>query len=216
MGKQDWFRKTTWSVKEKTQFYERLNRSRTDYNKAQYLRIQASHLQTAKPPYYEEAIELIDYLLQYYPHISQLAGAYMQKAQCLEALGNISDAKDAYLLSLIAEETSSGVKTTAPLEFAMFVIRHSLKELYDKVFHTLIQDNIKMLTLFPARHYQACAALAIIADETGNKDEARKFAQKALDSAKVKDTGLRYHPKIGLVHNQNRKLQRKLEKIAHD
>jgi len=104
----------------------------------------------------------------------------MQKAQCLEALGNISQAKDAYLLSLTAEDTPSGVKTTAPLDFAMFVARHSVSELYDKAIETLTQDNIKMLTLFPAGQYQACAALAIIADERSNKREARNFAQKAL------------------------------------
>ncbi len=214
MSREDWYRKTTWSEEDKALFYKRLNRSRTDYNKAQYLKIQAHYLQKAKPPFYSEAIDLINYLLEHYPHPSHLASAYMQKAQCLDALGDISRAKDAYLLALIAEETPSGIKTTAPLEFAMFVVRHSLKDLYGKVFDILTQDKIKMLTLFPVGQYKACAALAIIADETGNKHEARKFAQKALDSAQVKDTGLKYHPTVGLVRDRGRKIQKRLEKIV--
>lgn len=215
MGKNDWYRKSSWSLEERVQFFERLNRSRTDYNKAQYLQIQAYHLQKAKPPLYVEALELLDHLIERYPHPSQLASAYMQKAQCLEALGDISRAKDAYLLSLTAEETRSGIKTTAPLEFGMFVVRHSLNELYLKVFEILTGDNIKMLTLFPAGRYQAYAALAIIADETGIKLEARNFAQKALEAAQTKDTGLRHHPTIGLVNTPDKNIQKRLERIIH-
>lgn len=214
MSRDDWFRKTTWGEKEKAQFFERLNRSRTDYNKAQYLQIQAHHLQNAKPPFYTEAIELLDYLLEHYPHPSQLASAYMQKAQCLEALGKISQAKDAYLLSLTAEDTPSGVKTTVPLDFAMFVARHSISELYDKAIEALTQDNIKMLTLFPAGQYQACAALAIIADKRGNKREACIFAQKALEVAQIKKPVLSYHPTVGLVNTPDEKIQKRLERIA--
>jgi hypothetical protein len=41
----DWYRKTTWSEADQADFFARFKRSRTPYNKAQYLRIQANYLE---------------------------------------------------------------------------------------------------------------------------------------------------------------------------
>jgi hypothetical protein len=66
------------------------------------------------------------------------------------------------------------------------------------------------------QQYQFCAALAVIADETGHKDDAQTYAKKALEIAKINTSGLAHHPKIGLVGAQNKSLQKRLENIASD
>jgi hypothetical protein len=47
MAKAEWFRRSTWTKQDQDEFYARLGRSKTLYNKSQYVRIQASHLQRA-------------------------------------------------------------------------------------------------------------------------------------------------------------------------
>lgn len=216
MRKKDWYRNIEWTTEIRERFFARLHRSRSTYNKAQYLRIQAYHLQhDAKPPLYETALELLEYLIKVYPEPSQLASAYLQKAQCLEALGSTKDAADAYLAALSTEEVCQGVKATAPLDFAMFVIRCELREYYDMVLNYLSRsDVLRPLILFPIGNYQANAALAIILYEKGEQQAARKFALNALKAAQKTDSGFRYHPKIGLVENVDEQIHSKLEKIA--
>jgi hypothetical protein len=45
MSKTEWFRRTTWTPEDEASFRARLKRSRGSFHKAQYLRIQAEHLQ---------------------------------------------------------------------------------------------------------------------------------------------------------------------------
>jgi len=60
----DWFRKTSWGEADQADFFTRLKRSRTAGNKAQYLRIQASHLEGAgSPEFLRAAITLLDKML---------------------------------------------------------------------------------------------------------------------------------------------------------
>jgi hypothetical protein len=65
MGQDDWYRKKTWGPRARKSFFERLNRSRNSYNKAQYARIQALYLQqTGKQELVRAALELLDLLLE--------------------------------------------------------------------------------------------------------------------------------------------------------
>ena len=68
MGRHDWYRRTTWSQTDREAFHARLKRSRSEEGKAQYLRIQALHLQeTGDPERIAAAVELLDELLAKYP-----------------------------------------------------------------------------------------------------------------------------------------------------
>ncbi|MFM9848084.1 MAG: hypothetical protein ACKVP3_13095 [Hyphomicrobiaceae bacterium] len=46
MGRDDWFRNTSWDADIEAAFFKKLSRAR---DKAQYLRIQASHLASSQP-----------------------------------------------------------------------------------------------------------------------------------------------------------------------
>jgi tetratricopeptide (TPR) repeat protein len=213
MGDVDWYRKTEWSQEIQLLFFERLKRIRKDTYKSQYLRIQAYMLQCkASPPLYQAAIELIDYLIKEYPDPTQLASAYLQKAQCLEAIGQVNEATQSYLSSMKAQENCPNFITNAPIDFALFVIRHKLTHYYDIVLAQL--EHVDSLTQFPVGQYQANAAIAIILFEKGKKRYARQFAQNALDAAEKEYSGFRYHPSLGLVDKKGDDLICKVEKIA--
>ena len=70
MGRYDWYRKTTWTEQDRSEFWLRLNRSRNDFNKAQYLRIQALTLEeTGVEANIHASMELLDGRLADYPDI---------------------------------------------------------------------------------------------------------------------------------------------------
>lgn len=199
MSKSDWYRNRTWTAKEKEEFFARLGRSRTDYNKAQYVRIQAYTLQAeASPPNYQAALDLLDYMLREIPHSSQIASAYFQRAKCLEALGQVEEALEAFRESIKFGLNKNGIQTTdAPLHFAKFVIKNSLKSLYDEVLGGL--KGCEIIGILPNNQYLLCAVMAIIGSETGRAEEARKYILKALEIAEnvgVQDSDEFLHKRI--------------------
>ncbi len=213
MGKEDWYRRTTWTPRDQELFFGRLRRSRSDLAKAQYLRIQALYLQQeASPPLYEEALKLLELFFRECPHPADLGSAYLQKAQCLEALGDLDGSLRAFRDALRADRAGSGVRTNAPLEFAVFAVRHGRNDLYDEVLNGL--EGAESHLLFPATEYKLGMVLAIIAWETGELEEARKHAQIALKAAQKEHSGLRYHPTVGLVERVDEGLHHRLLKIA--
>ena len=56
MSKKDWYRNTIWNEEVEEFFFTKLKRSSTQFNKAQYLRIQAVYL---KDKYPEVALQLL-------------------------------------------------------------------------------------------------------------------------------------------------------------
>src|SRR5262245_4018263 len=78
-----WYRRTSWSDLDRRAFFDRLARSRTRGNKAQYLRIQAVHLEeTGRPALVRAALELLDMVVREWPEPSEVAQAYHQQATC--------------------------------------------------------------------------------------------------------------------------------------
>jgi hypothetical protein len=68
MASEEWFRNKAWTESVATDFEVRLKRSRGTYNKAQYLRIQASYLlNSADIDTQLAGIELMERLLNDYP-----------------------------------------------------------------------------------------------------------------------------------------------------
>jgi tetratricopeptide (TPR) repeat protein len=213
MEKQDWYRTPTWTPEIQAKFFYHLNRLRNDFNKSQCIRIQAYTLQhESSPPLYQDAIELLDYLIKLYPHPSQLSSAYLQKAQCFEALGLTDAAIQAYISSFSAEKDYPQVKTNASFDFAMFVLKNQLERYYDIVLSNF--EHIEELSLFPISQYQAYMAIAIILADKGKKKEARLYAQKALDATKKSSSGFHYHPTLGLVEQIDKQLYSRLQAIA--
>ncbi|MHC4285163.1 MAG: hypothetical protein ACYSWZ_19665 [Planctomycetota bacterium] len=202
MGQHDWYRKKSWGARARKSFFERLNRSRSTSNKAQYARIQALYLQqTGKEELVRAAVELLDLLLEKWPEESELAAAHLQRAECLEKLGEREDAIAAYRECVKAERENPGVIVGAGVEFGWFAVTYAM-------------EGSEEHLLFPAEQFKFFAIIAIVLNHVKPCEDARRFAQRALDAAGAKKSGLRYHKKVGLVKDPNKEVLLKLKKIA--
>src|ERR1700737_4923308 len=118
MGQVEWYRRTTWTTADAVDFTARLERSRSAYHKAQYLRIQAGHLHTVGSPELTlVALGLLDQLLREWPDESQVSLAHMQRAECLVDLGQPIEALAAYRDALEARRKAPNWRNDAHLAF---------------------------------------------------------------------------------------------------
>jgi tetratricopeptide (TPR) repeat protein len=211
MARDDWFRRTTWTEHDRSDFFERLKRCRGNDGKAQYVRIQADHLAEAEE--IRGAVELLETLFADYPEKLQLAQAHAQMAECRIALGQSAAALNEYRKALAAEKELPAARTLIWLEFPWFVARHGMQEFYPEARHFLEWGERK--TSFPIEEYKLAVVEAFMAADEGNRDAARRFAKIALVAAERTHSGFRYHAKLGLVNRQLPDVQKRLEKLAH-
>ena len=211
----DWFRKTTWSEADQADFFAHLKRSRGVGNKAQYLRIQASHLEeTHKPELIQVALTLLDKMLTDFPEQGELASAQKQKASCLAALGKTDEAIASYRDALNTERKFPIRRTRAWLEFGRFICDRRLVDFYDEALAVL--DELKYDLIFAADVYEFSGIRAIIAANRGDSESAKRFAKSALESAATTHSGFRYHPTAGLVRNKETPFYKSIEAIAEN
>jgi tetratricopeptide (TPR) repeat protein len=213
MGQEDWYRKKSWGARARNAFFERLNRSRSSYNKAQYVRIQAWYLQhTGREELVRASLELLDLMLEKWPERWQLASAHLQRAECLEKLGDREGAIAAYRECMKAERENPGVIVGAGVEFGWYSVSRGLTEYYEEIAYAM--EGSEEHLLLPSEQFKFFAILAIVLDHVEPCEDARRFAQRALDAARAKESGLRYHKKVGLVKNPDKEVLQKLKKIS--
>ena len=199
MGRDDWFRKQTWSAQDAADFEQRLRRSRGAANKAQYLRIQAAHL--AEVGLHEAALSLLSQLLRDFPEPGELASTYLQRAQSFIALRNFESAIESFRAALVAEDARPNMRPGTPLEFAWFIVTRERTDLYGEVESLLLRHEGKHGVTFPVERFKCAAARAMVAERDGRLMDARGFASEARNAAKEQHSGFRYHPDLGLVAN---------------
>lgn len=199
MGRDDWFRRTTWTERDAEEFQARLKRCRGDGSKAQYLYVQAYHL--AEAGNHEAALALLDQQLRDYP------GAYVttprsliQRAESLDALDRADEAIAGYRDALKAREDAPNVLTGVEPSFAWFIIVRKLAPLYDEALRLLEDyESGPGGSMFPVERFRVAVIRALIAWEREEVAAARRFADLARREAAMKHSGLRYHPDVGLV-----------------
>jgi len=213
MGNEDWYRRRTWTAADQEAFRARLRRSRSDFHRAQYLRIQALSLQeTGDRGLCTSAIGLLDELVSTYPDASQLAAAHLQRAQCLDLLESPDEAATAFRAALEAQRLFPNWQTTAPLDFGMFCVRRGMESLYEEGVAML--DEFAHESPFPAAQFQEAVVRAVVAEHQGDVRAAGRFARMALDAAARESTGLRFHKRLGLVGKVPGPLRKKLQRLA--
>jgi len=185
----DWYRRTTWNSTEEEAFFNRLKRSRSQYNKAQYLRIQAGYLEGKYP---EEALKLLDILIEELPEPSELAQAFLQKAHCLIAFSRFDEAIKSFRKVLEQESNYPKALTQGYLDFPTFVVAHDLKEYFQEGKKILLANKSRLL--FPNDRYRYHTALAIIEWENGNTDDAKSQALLASQSNSRKEIRVSLSP----------------------
>jgi hypothetical protein len=211
----DWYRRNTWTLNDKQDFFLHFKRAKS-YNKAQYLRIQALYLnETGSRDAVQGALELIELLLSEYPDPTQLENAYSQKAECLEFSNRLDEAIESYRLACQSRRNTPSIHGSAPLGFGMFVVRNNQTKLYAEIqaiFNEFIDGNS---IIFPYAKYMYFATNAIIADKYSQPEIARVCAEKALQAASMTNSGFKRHTTVGLVEKRDEVVEEKLLKILH-
>ena len=208
----DWFRRKTWTKKDREEFFARLRRSRGGYNKAQYARIQAHELITTRTTEaYTAALELLDMILAEWREDAQLASVYHHRADCYAGLGDLARAIDAYHQVFETQRARKGELTMAHLDFGWLVATMPLPDLYDEALILLGEFTHGM---FPVDQYRASAIHALILASRGKCDQARAYARIAIQAAAARHSGFRYHAKLGLVKSPDEAVYERLQKLA--
>jgi tetratricopeptide (TPR) repeat protein len=209
MARLDWYRKTTWEQADREDFAAHLTRARAA-SRAQYLRIQALHLQQVG--LFKEALGLLDAMLEQYPQRIELAQAQLQRAQCLAGLGRIPEATDEYRTVLRTEAAFPNVQTYAWIDFPWFAVKHHATHLYDEVLGVLGRSDRS--ALFPVDRYRINAILSLIAEDQGDRHAAREYARSALAASAETHSGFRYHSNLGLVRGPDPEIHERLVALA--
>jgi tetratricopeptide (TPR) repeat protein len=215
MGQVEWYRRTTWTSADAIDFAARLERSRSAYHKAQYLRIQAGHLHTVGSPELTlVALGLLDQLLREWPDESQLSLAHMQRAECLVDLGQPIEALAAYRDALEARRKAPNWRNDAHLAFGELVVALGRRDLYDEVLGVL--NEVGDPGPFPSQQYSAAATRALIADALHDHSAAAHWAALAITSANRTESPFRRHRTLGVVTSVEPQVYARLQVLAGD
>ncbi len=211
MKKNDWYRNREWTAEIEKDFTKRLSRVRSRYNAAQYVRIQACYLEENHPLV---ALQLLDRVILEYQEISELSQAYHQKAECLLTLNREAEAIDCFRSSFGIMREYPRSLNQSYFTFGLWVVRNGKKELFDEALQVVEEFVSKPgMISFPADIFKYCTIKAIILFEKGQRQLAKECVEKALEAASKKDSGLRYHSKIGLVDGIDPLIAKKLKTI---
>lgn len=211
----DWFRRKTWTDEDRVDFLARLQRSRSEFHKAQYLRIQAlelhraDRLQNARP-----SLELLDMLVERWPDESQLAAAHEQRAECLRDLGREEEAIDAYRSTFTQQRRLPQIVTNAHYEFAWWVASTGMAERFDEAMSILAEFSDDGGIAFPALTYLAEGSRALILDARGDRLSASAHARRAVAAFAQTNSELRHHPKVGLAQVRDGAAHARLTALA--
>ena len=211
MSSDDWYRRTTWTDDDRTEFNARLRRARK-YNRPQYLRIQAVHL--ADVGNHDAALEVLDQFLQIDEGSIDLAQAQLQRAKSLLAAGNEAAAINAFRASLSAERLRPNVQTEAWLMFPWFIVETENTQLYSEADSVLTEFSATRSPSFPVSDYRLQCIKALLLAHEGNTQQAQVHAKQAMAAASAKHSGYRYHPNLGLVQNTNTTVHERVSEIA--
>lgn len=214
MGRDDLYRRTTWTPEDQEQFFARLARSRSLGNKSQYARIQGYTLFEAG--LFESAIELFNRVLSEWPSPTELAQTHLHLAQCHAELDHRDDAATHFRAALAAEKAMPNIQTGAWLLYPWFVLSNEITERYDEIERVICDHEEVRERHFPNEVYRWAAAKALLAERRGDFSAAVHFAKTALAAADQTDSGFRYHPDVGLVKNPAGTIYERLLALAAD
>lgn len=208
MGRDDWYRNTSWDSATEASFRAKLARSRT--SRPQYLRIQASYLAEGFP---ENALQLIE---EYFDTGDEfdVPNALCARAEAYLSLGRRAEAVAAYKEALQWEEAHPRHISTARIDLPKLVAADRLSNEYDYAFDILTTRFSPTDHQFPSTRYLWNGSCALIAYEQGQLAEAREFAERAVRAAMETESPFRYHRTVGVVSDTSDDFGRRIKRIA--
>lgn len=208
----EWFRKTTWSEEDQTDFWQRLARART-HNRAQYIFIQGHTLMETGSRHWATAIALFDHVIEDYPDSINFVQALSAKADCLLNSGDLDGAIYYYDRAIERMRIEPNIKTWAWLDLAWLVAARRLSHQYEKALGLLDEFGTAPQP-FPVVAFRIHGSRALIQSARGLTDLGAKAARVALRFADAESPELRYHPKVGVVGARYEDIRARLTAIA--
>jgi tetratricopeptide (TPR) repeat protein len=205
MGRDNWWRNTSWNKEVEATFFSKLARAR---NKMWYLRNQARALASSCP---EVALRLLDQYFALGGDIDE-AEAHFYRARAYIALRNVDAAVTAFEAVLAREDAVPNFRTWAFHELPVLIATERMSARYDRAIQVLMTHKDRLT--FPAQLYQWHGALALILHEQGRTLEAKNEAELALEAARMTHSGFQRHPNIGLVHDTADEFGNRLRQIV--
>ncbi len=205
MGRDNWWRNTSWNEEIEVTFFSKLARAR---NKTWYLRNQARALASSCP---EVALRLLDQYFALGGDLDQ-AQAHFYRARAYVAIRNVEGAVVAFEAALAREDAVPNFRTWAFHELPVLIATERMSARYDRAIQVLMKH--KDWLTFPVQLYQWHGALALILHEQGQTLEAENEAKQALEAAKMTHSGFQHHPNIGLVGDTADEFGNRLMQIA--
>jgi hypothetical protein len=211
VARDDWFRRTTWTSQDETDFYARLGRSRSPFHKSQYLRLQAGTLLgTGRKPLVLAALRLLDRLFAECPDQSQLESAHLQAAMCYDILGNLEKAIVHFRLAIAAHSGLPNYHSGVSLEFPWFIVQHGLSDHFNEALVVLQSAHIA----FPVEMFKAATIRCRIAQAQGDSVLAVQSAREALRAASSTASQFQNHRSLGLVGEKYAPILKELHAVA--
>ncbi len=189
MGREDWYRNTSWNDEIEVAFRERLNRSRQLFHKAQYLRIQGNILLSSKDTSCQEVgISLMKELLNDYPDNKDVIFSKF------EAYVNLGDyyyytkekldlAFECYKNAIAYDESMTTGQRHAVMAYIKTAVFTKHDENYPDCYSRLEKADNHLV--FPHEYYELGLSGALLYNAMGRYDAAKDSAAiaiKALDT----------------------------------
>ncbi|MBZ5857753.1 hypothetical protein [Flavihumibacter profundi] len=218
MSTDDWYRNTTWTREIETDFETRLKRSRGAYNKAQYLRIQASCLLGSRDKNIQSiGLHLMERLINdfstedfstVFGH-EQLGDYYFENKDFEKAETHFRVVTNHYKL----RQSRSGTSGMAELKLADTILSSNNSGKFEEAYRLCKNYPINGLTFNSDKFYYAIL-LARLCNQMSKKDEAKEYAKAAIEISKITEPQFGRHKTAGLVNTTDKQLQT-LEQIVN-
>jgi len=196
----DWYRNKNWNASIEEHFYSKLKRARTQRD--QYLVIQALTLADNHP---EVSLRLVNEYFESRKDKFDDVRALLAKATAFRALNDLDGCISAFKEVLGREREFPNHQTGVYLDYPYLVATRKIENEYANALDVL-NEHVDRLT-FPLDHYKWHASKALISSDGSE-------AKKALEAAKVKRSGFRFHQDVGLVGKEHEKTIKHLCKIS--
>lgn len=215
MGREDWYRRESWTQADQDAFWQRLSRSRASFHRAQYLRIQAAYLEGAG--ILDAAVSLLEKALLEEPDGTEVAQIHHQLATCCEKQCRLPEAFEHLRSALAAEVRRPNWQTGASLTFGRIAVESGSSHLYEEVLQILTayaERRSSGVRVASARYLHA-AIMALIHQHFGDATQAGEFARLALSAASETRSPFRNHPQFGLVTDKDTRLYEMVARLAN-
>lgn len=201
----NWYRNEIWTEEIERKFNERLKRSRGSYNKAEYLRIQATTLlYSDKKEIQEAGVILAERVFSDFAKDDKDAASskimMMQNlADYYMSVGEFSLAANYYLMIINGsfQQSEYSGNSDVALHYIDAVLKAKLIKQYQYALCVFNDFNPKNL-LLPSEFFLAAKVGAFLHYELKNTNEASKFALKALKYTKDTKPKLKSYPDLGV------------------